>query len=533
MSDGIKRDSSAPATMQHQLIGKVLNGDNLPTPRQLATLIGWLSREGSPHVKEADYSSHLVEELLRLRADAENQSAHPKRTDKSQDALHTASADHSEEDRVASIFANQHSESQALAGMLSSSDATTDAAGILRVDDFTKEEHRIIFTAILAAHKREENYTLEDVRNICESSEWPAKDSAEAFLRELHERLEDRRQTELHAEIVGERALLRRIFTTGQRISQWAQSAAESKDPEIESLLEAIYREVEHLNPAPSSYNRAATGSEKNQEEDDVWPARTIPSGFRDLDALTSGFRGGCLTVIAGASNMGKTTLAADLARTCSIANGRASLFISLQMTRDDISMRLLSAEARVALHAMQAGQLSDSDWARLDNRLSAVSDAPLYIMDSPQFSIRELKLTCKRLRRERDLHFVVIDSIDLLIQPEAIEVSRSAEVQKLANSLRLLARELNIPIVGLYQLGRLPEGRWSSTRPTLRDLPAEIENLADLVILLHREDAYENESPRAGEADFIVAKNRHGRTGVAVTAFQGHYARFVDMQQT
>ncbi|MDX3536976.1 DnaB-like helicase C-terminal domain-containing protein [Streptomyces sp. MB09-01] len=430
------------------------------------------------------------------------------------------------------IFTNAHAERQALAGMLHSGGQAADAAAMVRVGDFTQVEHRIVFESITAIQKRDENYTLEEIsQQIKAFGNWPNEEDLDDFLQELFHSLEDRRQTEAHAQTVGERSLLRRIYAAGQMISQIASTAASKESLDVNSILETIKHEIESLIPESADSPQPAEAFEQPEDGAETWSAQNISSGLRDLDALTSGFRSGCLTIIAGALSMGKTTLGADLARRCSVANGQTAVLFSLQMTRDDIATRLLAAEAQVSLSAMQSNRLSDSDWNRLAQRQAAVSEAPLYIADSPTFSIQGLRQTCKRLRRDRDLRLVIIDSIDLLTQSDELGEPRSGGgLLKLTNSLRLLARELGIPVIGLYQLGRLPEGRWSDAKPTLRDLPVEIENFADMVILLHREDAYEKESPRAGEADLIVAKNRHGRTGVAITAFQGHYARFVDM---
>ncbi len=224
------------------------------------------------------------------------------------------------------------------------------------------------------------------------------------------------------------------------------------------------------------------------------------------------------------------STLALDLARACSIKHGLTAAIFSLEMSRNEITMRLLSAEARVPLHSMRTGQLGDEDWTRLARRMSEVVDAPLFIDDSPNMSMMEIRAKCRRMKQRNDLKLVIIDYLQLMSSPKRVE-NRQQEVSDMSRSLKLLAKELEVPVIAVAQLNRGPEQR-TDKRPLLADLreSGSIEQDSDVVILLHREDAYERESPRAGEADFIVAKHRNGPTATVTVAFQGHYSRFVDM---
>ncbi|WP_344958238.1 replicative DNA helicase [Actinomadura miaoliensis] len=226
------------------------------------------------------------------------------------------------------------------------------------------------------------------------------------------------------------------------------------------------------------------------------------------------------------------STLALDFARAASIKHGLTSAFFSLEMGRNEITMRLLSAEARVALHAMRSGTMTDEDWTRLARRMSEVAEAPLFIDDSPNMSMMEIRAKCRRLKQQHDLRLVIVDYLQLMTSGKRVE-SRQVEVSEFSRSLKLLAKELGVPVIALSQLNRGPEQR-TDKKPMVSDLreSGSIEQDADMVILLHREDAYEKESPRAGEADLIVAKHRNGPTATVTVAFQGHYSRFVDMAQ-
>jgi replicative DNA helicase len=224
------------------------------------------------------------------------------------------------------------------------------------------------------------------------------------------------------------------------------------------------------------------------------------------------------------------STLGLDFARAASIKNGLTSVIFSLEMSRTEITMRLLSAEARVPLHHMRSGKMSDDDWARLARRMGEVAEAPLFIDDSPNMSMMEIRAKARRLRQRHDLRLVIVDYMQLMTSARRVE-SRQQEVAEMSRALKLLAKELEVPVVAISQLNRGPEQR-TDKKPQLSDLreSGSIEQDADMVILLHREDFYEKESPRAGEADLIVAKHRNGPTANITVAFQGHYSRFVDM---
>ena len=224
------------------------------------------------------------------------------------------------------------------------------------------------------------------------------------------------------------------------------------------------------------------------------------------------------------------STLGLDICRSASIKHGLTSVIFSLEMSRNEIVMRLLSAEAQVALHHMRSGQMSEADWAKLANKMGTVSEAPLYIDDSPNMTLMEIRAKCRRLKQRHNLQLVVVDYLQLMTSGKRVE-SRQQEVSEFSRSLKLLAKELEVPVIAISQLNRGPEQR-QDKRPMLSDLreSGSLEQDADMVVLLHREDAYDRESPRAGEADFIVAKHRNGPTATVNVAFQGHYSRFVDM---
>ncbi|WP_460796570.1 replicative DNA helicase [Nocardioides pacificus] len=224
------------------------------------------------------------------------------------------------------------------------------------------------------------------------------------------------------------------------------------------------------------------------------------------------------------------STLALDLCRAASIHNNMTSAFFSLEMTRSEITMRLLSAEAKVPLNHIRNGNMNDDDWAKLARKMGEVSSAPMFIDDSPNMTMMEIRAKARRLKQKHDLKLMVIDYLQLMSSGKKVE-SRQLEVSEFSRQIKLLAKELEIPVIALSQLNRGAEQR-ADKRPMVADLreSGSIEQDADMVILLHRDDVYEKESTRPGEADLIVAKHRNGPTRDIVVAFQGHYSRFVDM---
>ncbi|MGO4661548.1 replicative DNA helicase [Terrabacter sp. 2TAF16] len=224
------------------------------------------------------------------------------------------------------------------------------------------------------------------------------------------------------------------------------------------------------------------------------------------------------------------STIGLDIVRSAAIKHKMAAVVFSLEMSRTEITMRLLSAEAGIQLQHMRKGTMREEDWTRLASTMGRVSDAPLFIDDSPNMSLMEIRAKCRRLKQRENLKLVVIDYLQLMSSGKRVE-SRQQEVSEFSRALKLLAKELEVPVIAISQLNRGPEQR-TDKKPAMSDLreSGSIEQDADMVILLHREAAYEKDSPREGEADLIVAKHRNGPTDTIVVAFQGHFSRFTNM---
>ena len=420
-----------------------------------------------------------------------------------------------------------------LGGMLLSKDAISDVIEVIRPADHYRPAHQIIHEVVLDLYGRGEPADAITVANELTRRGEIARVGGAPYLHTLIASVPTAANAGYYARIVRERAILRRLVEAGTRIVQFGYAGDAEADDLVDRAQAEVYAITDHR--VAEDYHSLADIMPGALDEIEAIGSRSgamtgVPTGFSDLDSLTNGLHPGQMIVIAARPAVGKSTLALDFARAAAIKSGLSTALFSLEMGRNEITMRLLSAEARVSLQTMRTGQMSDDDWARLARRMSEVADAPLYIDDSPNMSMMEIRAKCRRLKQRHDLRMVVIDYLQLMSSPKRVE-NRQQEVSEMSRSLKLLAKEIDVPVIALSQLNRGPEQR-TDKKPLLSDLreSGSIEQDADLVVLLHREDMYERESPRAGEADLIVAKHRNGPTTTVTVAFQGHYSRFVDM---
>jgi replicative DNA helicase len=338
-----------------------------------------------------------------------------------------------------------------------------------------------------------------------------------------------------YAGIVAEKALLRRLVEAGTRVVQYGYAGAEGAD--VNEIVDRAQAEIYDVTERRTTEDFVVLESLLQPTMDEIDAiasqggiARGVPTGFTELDEVTNGLHPGQMIVIAARPGMGKSTLGLDFLRSCSIKNRMASVVFSLEMSKSEIVMRLLSAEAKIKLADMRSGRMSDDDWTRLARRMSEISEAPLYIDDSPNLTMMEIRAKARRLRQKSDLRLIVIDYLQLMTSGKKVE-SRQQEVSEFSRQLKLLAKELEVPVVAMSQLNRGPEQR-TDKKPMLADLreSGAIEQDADMVILLHRPDAFERDDPRGGEADLILAKHRNGPTKTVTVAHQLHLSRFTNM---
>jgi replicative DNA helicase len=426
-----------------------------------------------------------------------------------------------------------------LGSMLLSRDAIADVTEIIKNPaDFYRPAHQAIFLAIRTRYNDGAPVDPIVISDDLTKSGDIARIGGAPYLHHLVQQVTSTAHAEHHAEIVREKAVRRNLQAACNRtLHEIADGTGETGE-----LLDDLRAEVDGIVDDTSRGDEdtliGADGEdflEKLETLQKHGPARGVKTGFTDFDSLTNGLQPGQLIVIAARPAIGKSTLGTDIVRHATIVEGLPAVFFSLEMSRTELKMKIASAQARVALHHMQSQNgMTDDDWTRLAKVWPMINAAPLDIVDDPGLTLTKIRSHCRRIARKRDLRLVVVDYLQLMEgELTGRSENRQQEVAKISRSLKKLAAELQVPVIAMSQLNRGAEQR-TDKKPLLSDLreSGAIEQDANMVILLHREDAYDRESPRAGEADFIVAKNRGGPTATITTAFQGHYSRFVDMAQ-
>jgi replicative DNA helicase len=424
-------------------------------------------------------------------------------------------------------------EQSAIGGMLLSKDAVADVLEAVRSVDFYIPKHEIIFDSILTLYSHGEPTDVIAVTDELTKSGNLQRAGGPEYLHTLTGLVPTAANAGYYASIVAEKAVLRRLVEAGTRIVQMGYASEGEVTDLVNNAQAEIYGvaggvEAEDYVPLVQAIEAATEEIEHASGRDGSMTG--VPTGFAELDTLTNGLHPGQLILIAARPALGKSTLALDFARAAAIANDMPAIFFSLEMGRSEIAMRLLSAESNIFLQKLRKGDVRSEDWTTLASTRGRIADAPLYIDDSPNMTLVEIRAKCRRLKQKAGLKLVVIDYLQLMTSGKRVE-SRQQEVSEFSRALKLLAKELQVPVIALSQLNRGPEQRVDK-KPALSDLreSGSLEQDADMVILLHRESAYEKESSRPGEADLIIAKHRNGPTGTVTVAFQGAFSRFADM---
>ena len=424
-------------------------------------------------------------------------------------------------------------EQSVLGSMLLSKDAIADVSEVLKGADYYRPAHETIHDTIIDLYGRGEPVDMVTVAAELQRRGELQRIGGAPYLHTLSANVPIAANAGYYAEIVREKAILRRLVDAGTKIVQIGYAG----EGQIDAVVDQAQAEVYKIADRRSGEDYVPLSDIMDGVLDEIEAISNreaglygVPTGFADFDDLTNGLHSGQMIIVAARPAMGKSTLALDFCRAASIHNNLASVFFSLEMTRSEITMRLLSAEAKVPLNHIRNGNMNDDDWAKLARKMGEVSSAPMFIDDSPNMTMMEIRAKARRLKQRHDLRLIVIDYMQLMSSGKKVE-SRQLEVSEFSRQIKLLAKELELPIIALSQLNRGPEQR-GDKRPMMSDLreSGSLEQDADMVILLHRDDVYEKESTRPGEADLIVAKHRNGPTRDITVAFQGHYSRFVDM---
>jgi len=425
-------------------------------------------------------------------------------------------------------------EMSVLGAMLISKNAIDPAADVLQGRDFYRPAHELIFDIIVDLANRGEPADAITVAAELQRRGEIGRVGGATYLHDLVQSVPIASNVDFYAHIVREKAVLRRLVEVGQRIAQMGQ-AQEGEVAEIVDRAQAEVLDVDGTSQAEDyrlvSELMPLTIDEIEEIQGRDGTLSGVPSGFPDLDKFTTGFRAGQMIVVAARPGVGKSTLGLDFVRSAAIRHQIPCAIFSLEMTGAEIAMRMLSAEARVSIGHMRGGGMHQRDWDAITKAMPRVNSAPIIVDDSPNMTMPEIRSKARRIKKQHGLGFIVIDYLQLMTSGKRVE-NRQVEVSEFSRNIKLLAKELECPVVAISQLNRGSEQRTDKT-PQISDLreSGSIEQDADIVLLLNRPDAQgAGESDRPGEADIIIAKNRSGPTNKIAVSFQGHYSRFTPM---
>ncbi|NOZ75172.1 MAG: replicative DNA helicase [FCB group bacterium] len=425
---------------------------------------------------------------------------------------------------------NLDAEISVLGSMLSTKEAASKVQQWLTPDHFYKDAHQKIYSAMLALDNAGQPIdTLTVIDKLKKSKDLESVGGA-YYITGLVEAVPSASNVETYAKIVLEKALLRQLIVVSHEITQQAFDDRE----DLDDILEAAERDIFQL-----SENRLRGGFKpiKNVmietfEMLDKISAHKgavvgVPSGIIKLDEKTAGFQDGDLIIIAGRPGMGKTALALTLARNAAVDSKFPVGIFSLEMSNKQLAMRLLCSEARVDSHQVRTGSLPKTKWQELSRHVSKLTEAQIFLDDTPAITVLELRAKARRLKHEHDVKLIIVDYLQLMQGPKGAE-SRQQEISIISRSLKALAKELDLPVIALSQLSRAVENR-TDKHPILADLreSGAIEQDADVVIFLYRPEFYTKDSDDEGKAEIILAKQRNGPTGNIHANFIGRYTRF------
>lgn len=431
---------------------------------------------------------------------------------------------------------NIEAEQAVLGAILLDSDAIVTAQEKIRAHDFYRSSHRLIFEAMVELAEEQEPIDLVTLTSLLRDKKQLEEVGGVQYLTELAHAVPTAANVDYYAQIIEEKSMLRRLIRTAteivtegfasedsvgelisdaeKRIMEIANQRSTSGFIAIRDVLMEVFERVESL------YNQKGT-------------ITGIPSGFADLDRMTSGFQRSDLIIVAARPSVGKTAFALNIAQNVSVRAKETVAIFSLEMSAAQLVQRILCAEANVDATRMRTGHLESEDWEKLTMAIGTLSDAQIYIDDSPAITVADIRAKCRRLKRERGLGMVLIDYLQLIHGRGKPGENRQQEVSDISRTLKQIARELDVPVIALSQLSRGVEQR-QDKRPMMSDLreSGSIEQDADIVSFLYRDDYYDKESEKPNIIEIIIAKQRNGPVGTVELVFLKNYNKFVNLDR-
>lgn len=436
---------------------------------------------------------------------------------------------------------NIQAEQSLLGALMLDNDTWEQVADKVCEEDFYRREHRVIFRGIVVLVEDNQPFDIITLAETLEKRELLRDIGGSTYLAEIDRNTVSAANAEHYARIVRFNSVLRQLARAGVDIADLAYTTAGRTEAEILDLAETkVFRIAEQLNRGGGGFQPirellivAMNKIEELHERDE--PITGLPTGFPDFDLKTSGLQPADLVIVAGRPSMGKTSFAMNLAENVAIKTGTGVAIFSMEMPADSLAMRMLSSLGQIDQHRVRTGKLHDEDWPRLTSAVTMLSQVSLHIDDTGGLSPTEVRARVRRLQRElkredKELGLIVIDYLQLMQAPTLGE-NRATEISLISRSLKALAKELHVPVVALSQLNRSLENR-PNKRPVMSDLreSGSIEQDADLIAFIYRDEVYHEDSPDKGKAEIIIAKQRNGPTGTVKLAFLAQFTRFENL---
>jgi replicative DNA helicase len=419
-----------------------------------------------------------------------------------------------------------------LGGLLIDNDALPKVVSILSADDFYREAHRNIYNCIIKLFNRNEPVDWITLTAALKESGLLESVGGTAFLAELVDAVPSAANIQHYTKVVKDKAVLRQLISASTEISTRCYEDHASIDEFLDQSEQIIFSVGEtRIQTGFVAAHDLMKGAFETIES--LYERKEnitgVASGFKDLDHLTAGFQNSDLIIVAGRPSMGKTSFALNVALNAAIDSGVPTGVFSLEMSKEQIALRILCSKAKVNLKSLRTGFLTTEDWGRLTLAVGNISDAPLYVDDTPAITTLDIRAKARRLKKEKNLSLIVVDYLQLMRSAMRSD-SREKEISDISRSLKALAKELNVPVIALSQLNRKVEDR-PNKRPQLADLreSGAIEQDADVIIFIYRDEVYNKseDNPKKGEAEIIIGKQRNGPIGMVTAMFDAQYSTF------
>ena len=427
-------------------------------------------------------------------------------------------------------------EQAVIGSMLTDKDAVISAIEVLQDTDFYREDNKLIYSAIMNLYNRGEPIDIITLKSELSSmGKFEAIGGLE-YLAELPEKVPTTANVEKYIKIVEEKSTLRTLIRTANELLTLGYDPTQEVDTLIDTAEKKIFDVMQ--SKSQKSYSSMKdilvdTFIELEELYNRKQHITGVPTGFADLDYKTAGLHGSELILVAARPAMGKSAFALNIASNAAVRAKTPVAIFSLEMSKEQMANRILCSEALVDSNKVRTGKVEDDDWSKLAYASGILSEAQIFIDDTPGISINEIRTKCRKLKLEKDIGLVVIDYLQLVQASNRRAGSREQEIAEISRSLKILAKEINVPVIALSQLSRAPEQR-PDHRPMLSDLreSGSIEQDADIVMFLYRDDYYNQDSEKKNVAEVILAKHRAGSTGTVELAWLGSFTKFANLEQ-